>query len=269
MCVERISDDETPMRARLGDETGITKLFQIELGCAATVRHIASNRYITMEGKLSTWLQALDRTTAECIYEANQRASYRPPVIDAMFPRRVRLVSSDEYSANFRAERAHAQRILGWVPLIVTCQVHKNAAVATRTNKLAEYDVSGLLNAMLCLNQTGHMTDFKSHLKAVVLERLRISYAAPALDRDARAHRESVFVSFCSLGDRTWKCRWKRHVVNTLAKGDLRDTKVIWHHEVGCCKDPEETARKFSTYFVKALASDLRVFSRSRWTGTD
>ena len=59
---ERVCVDETPLRVSVDGLIGLAKLMQSEAGWAAVVRHCCTERVLMLEGDLSTWVQASDKT---------------------------------------------------------------------------------------------------------------------------------------------------------------------------------------------------------------
>lgn len=69
----------------------------------------ATKKMLQLRGSNSTWIQAVDRNTAEAFNQCFHEIIDRPKVIELTFGTRIRLVTSDDASANDRCERVVAQ----------------------------------------------------------------------------------------------------------------------------------------------------------------
>lgn len=261
---ERVCFDETPLRARVEEDKGVAKLVQSELEWAALVQYLDTGRFVQLRGTLSTWAQAIDRNTAECLQASLEDLVSLPKVVENTFPRRVRIFCADDYSGNNRALRSWNRGNPEWSLLRSVCQVHKSMGVCKQTTNLVQDDITGLLRAMLSISQVGSMREFRQHMENIIDERLEITHEPPP--SGLQGYRAAVLDAFCVLGKGP-QAQWKRYVVPELANGDWTLRGKVVHHEVGCCKDEAHTRHKFRKYLVPALLQGLRVFTRSKWTG--
>jgi len=95
----------------------VSKLLQSESLFGLLVRGRDSQLHSVI-GTTSTWIQLLDRTTAECVAEADRRRSALTPAADK-FRFQTRLVSVDADGSNLRAERALLRKKSG---LVIGCR---------------------------------------------------------------------------------------------------------------------------------------------------
>ena len=73
-----------------------------------TLMFKVDGRVVMLEGEASTWLQSVERYTAECIRESMKKICMSADDSKAAFPRSARLCVTDAASYNVRAERHSA-----------------------------------------------------------------------------------------------------------------------------------------------------------------
>ena len=134
----------------------------------------------------ASWIQALDRNTAECYAVCLQRRVGRFDIVAqaANLVHRpwpcLRLTACDEAGANMREERWQEQQLQAWSCAKFLCQIHKAMGIATRTSVPVKHEVSGLLNLVLSIMQVGQFVAFRKEMFAVALEMLEIWHCPPA-----------------------------------------------------------------------------------------
>ena len=85
---------------------------------------VAKPAKFSLSGELSTWIQAVDRNTAECIHQCLKEVVPRPSAIYE-FNRKVRLVACDDFSGHDRSERYLSFCNPSWATSKIPCQAHK------------------------------------------------------------------------------------------------------------------------------------------------
>jgi hypothetical protein len=269
---ERLAYDETPLKLRVESSFGLAKLLQSEFEWVMVVRSTATGKHLVMSAETSTFIQAIDRNTAECLAAATSQIAYRPALVNDIFPSRVRLVTCDDFRANDRCERWHSHTNPGWVTSKLPCQVHKCQGVAAQTNSLLNGDIAGLVNLMLSVSQVGQLQSFRVEMGLLLEEILDVRFAAPPLDQDAIMYKSAVVTSFCGdTGSSTseYSAQWKQQVLTHLANDDWRQQGIFIHIEVGCCSSRADTLRQLKELFIPVLTSGWKVFNRSKWTGSE
>lgn len=113
--------EAAPMPVALDSTVGKAKVLNHELGIAMLLE--LGGKLVLLSGEVLTPLQAVDHNTVEAIWAALRASDFGTPAREA-FARRLRVVTTDAASCNFRAERGLMDGRAGWSHLHFRCQVH-------------------------------------------------------------------------------------------------------------------------------------------------
>ena len=166
--------DETPSKMRLGKETSVAKVFQIELGITMLFQRLDTKAVCCLTGTLPRMLAAVDQTTAANTRQVLEARCNTPELKRASrhLDFRVRCVCTDRYAANFAAEAAMQASArdegLPYARDHTACEMHMVATAHTKTAQLGKLDatVQGLVACALTM--TGACA--KSRLQKCLLE---------------------------------------------------------------------------------------------------
>ena len=198
--IERLMYDETPLRMKVENSPGMAKLLQSEFEWAVCLQDVATGAYIISQSWRPTWVQVIDRNTAECLLAATSDIIRRHPMVHEIFKDtpKLLLATTDEYGGNDRCERRRLLNDPEWVTAKLPCLAHKSVTVGAKTNSLVADDVTGLTNFLLSLMHTGQMQSFKIELENVITDMLEVVYEADPLSEAAVLYKSSLLANFCS-----------------------------------------------------------------------
>ena len=257
----------------------ITKIYQQELLVAALLTFPTRGILVTFE--LLQPLQVVDRCTGE-VYAAMFAANSRLLPVKERFKRYQRLSCTDGDKALERGERALHARAAGLDPTVSTpvstlrtkCRVHRIAMILGKPLLLITAWCTGLIRFALSLRAPGAFELFRvtfiQILDSWLDYRFELAPTGPGLAADA--HRKQVYDTFLPVSDgRRSYNRVRRHVVETLANGNLRLRRTFQHFcRPGCCRNRAHCPRKLGAQFLPAVIGMLPpILPRSRWTKLD
>lgn len=284
------SYDETPMRVAIKDslssilghegevceyrggaipasmqasDVAVAKVFQTRTSFACIVR--IGVRLVTMRGGTATWLQVLDRTTAEIMHRALCATRCDSPSVE-QFATKLALVSTDSYSANMRLESFTREGSAGWGMLHLGCHLHKIATCHSKTFGLVEGVISGAIRYSLSLRVGSAMRGFRAALRQILLERLVILRGQPTAA--ATSFREAVLSVFLTRGAHL---RLRLKVISTVLNGDWRNREQVEVYlQAGDDRDEAQIRQSLAREVTWALAGRVpATYPRHRWTGAD
>lgn len=99
LLVTRHAYDETPLPTRLADDLfgharpGAAKILQSSFEVSFILRNPHDDTCNSFTMKIPTWLQAIDRNTAECLSAATQDVFNLPEAFSNAFDRHVKVIS--------------------------------------------------------------------------------------------------------------------------------------------------------------------------------
>ena len=216
----------------------------------------------------TTRLQAIEATTGECIVAAlAQLDTPYDAAVRRTCLRQLEVVTTDEASSNYRAERAMALRSPHRALLHLACLVHNAARVASSTFALLKPLGSRLIRLSLSMSG-GARLNILRELRLILQEQLVIIHGG-APSSDATTHRNAVYNLF--LDGQAPRDRFRRAVVAGLWNGDLRARGRVEHYESGCCESPSHTLQLMCNIGLKCLmpAQRCRTLQRNNWTGAN
>ena len=137
-------------------------------------------RLVSCYGWTHSWLQLLDRTTAECLSEAARQRSSITTEFCNRFQAKTRMLTLDGALSNERAERSFKKDLealsSGWTRLNIACEAHFCAGSHKKTFHLVDSLISGQLHWALALNEGTAFLRFTRILKQVVKRRIAFRY---------------------------------------------------------------------------------------------
>ena len=249
--IEQMPDEVDIAKAKLLNSTH-TILMMVGVGSTNVI----------LQGESCTWVQSLDRNTAENIRAATEALNMGAAETRAEFARRLRLVATDAASYNLRAERD--SRDDGTVLIHLLCNAHVLAGIHTKVYCFCSDTISGMQKTSGSLMGGGTMRNFRKALRRVLARDLKLIHQAPS--EDAMAYKRTTLDLF--LGD-TVDRGHLRAVVSRCASGDWRKPNTF-EYLVTDGEGRVEVLKKLYTHFVPAVCAHApKKFPQSRWTGAD
>lgn len=131
---------------------------------------------------IPTWLQCLDRTTAEATKHSQDCIEASVPELDRLsllYDNSISLVNTDRYAANFKAEKAKREEQPQYSHSHYGCDVHASARAVKHLLNKADGHVTGMISAALSMVDAGSTRVFRECLSQVVEDRLVIRLGKP------------------------------------------------------------------------------------------
>ena len=202
-------------RTNLGGKgKAVSKVLQSHSFFGTLFRHPGTSQLITISGSAQTWLQLLDRTTGECLLDAERR---RSPLTSKseLFGDKVRLTVHDRAGSNDRCERAWVRSLgEGWERIALGCEVRQIAGVYTKVfSCLVPQAIKGQIHFARSLNFGTGVFRFSRHLHSFVRSRLRVERGEPP--RDAQRYKRHLLRLCLARGGRLLQ---RRLSLRTLPK---------------------------------------------------
>lgn len=244
----------------------ISKVLQSSASFGFLVRDPRSGELVTIVGECQTWLQMLDRTTAECLLEAERR---RSPLTEntALFADKLRVATLDRAGSNDRTERAWV-RELGdqWSRITLSCEIHEVASAHTKVFDLTPQEITGQIHFAKSLNFGTGVLRFSRLLRSVVRERLVVLRGQPSLE--CRLFQRQLLRLCLARGGRLAQ---KRLALMTLPNGNwARHDRIEVFVPPGLAYDRERIAAVVADSLEAVLVPGaFRVYPRNRWTQVD
>ena len=292
LVIKRRRYDETPTKIAVqvaGAKANATaKVMQTAMNMTFLLQHKQSGTYMSISTAVPTWLQCVDRTTAEATKATQDAIEATVPELDRLsylFESSVSLVNTDRYAANFKAERAKKQQQDQYVHNHYGCDVHAAARSVKHLLSKVDGHISGMIAGGLSMTEAGSTRVFRECVSQVLEDRLVIRLGAPT--NDCVKHTIAVLNLFLplpgNLQSATGKCTRTR--VKELEKqratllfflnGDISDTTLVEFYTLdwncGSAADAKEKVlRAMQRFLVPALVpTKAPIFSRKSWTGAD
>ena len=241
------------------------KVLQSAATWAFLVRH--GDTLVSLKGSSQTWLQFLDRTTGECLLEAERRRS--PLTLNSeRFIDKLRLTTLDKASSNERCERAWLRQLdSSWQRIGLGCEVHQIATCHSKVFDLTSSEITGQIHFAISLNSGTGVTRFSKHLLAVVKQRLRI-IRGQGPSEEAQRYRRNLLRLCLAQGGRLLQ---RRLSALTLPNGDWRVADEIQVYvPPGLEYDAQQVASTVAWSLQQLVVpGQFTIFPRSRWTKDD
>lgn len=219
-----------------------------------------------------TWLQCVDRTTAEATKATQDAIEATVPELDRLsylFDSSVSLVNTDRYAANFKAERAKKQQQDQYVHNHYGCDVHAAARSVKHLLTKVDGHISGMIAGGLSMTDAGSTRVFRECVSQVLEDRLVVRLGMPP--NDCVKHTIAVLNLFWPLPgnpqsatDKCTRTRVKqlekqRATLLFFLNGDISDTTLVEFYTLdwnsGSAADAKEKVlRAMQRFLVPALA---------------
>jgi hypothetical protein len=244
-------------------DVGIIKILQTERSFVILVR--ADVGLMSVQWQLLMSVQRLLRTTAESYAASFLRTGVGSQLVSlgARFLRRQRLVMSDGDAAIALAERAlwNSPSFSSWNLLHLTCAVHRAAAARSSVMAQLGRHSQALTHLALSLRAPAAMRTFRSHLRAVLCERLEFRRCSAS--RVDLIRNEELLNLVMPPAVRRY--RFARVTVLGLANGDWASERVV-HNCSGCCADEWHCKSRFCDELTRCLVTeDLLSYPSRNW----
>lgn len=224
-------------------------------------------KFVSIIGSTICSLQALERTTATCVAEA-QRRICGVSSFSNRFSAKTRLVCTDSASSNFAAERKLAAERGTWASLTSCCDVHRVASIHNKVfTPFLGSNVTGLIRCALSLRHGPAMSVFRRCMTAEITSTLEILRGYPP--PQCTAYRGKVLQLFCRNGPHATT---RRLLLAALPNGNwLNSDRVeVYVREDSHNLDPLAIAKVFTSGVIAALCSNRpHLYPRHRWCGAD
>ena len=296
LFVKKRKFDETPLRVRLqcspqvaqvehagnaGKEKSVTKILQTLFSLTMLCK-TPSGDYQVLRGNIPSYLQALDKSTAENLKAAQMDLEDTVPelkAVSSLFNCKVQHTITDRFAANSKCELALAAEDPTWILAHQYCRSHKIAQIQTKATSLPETEthISGVISVALALQNAGSTQALKDILNQIFEEQLVVREGAPP--EFAKAHREEVYDVFLGPlpSEAPQDVRYKRAatrriqqrlILSHFLNGELRSTEIAHWCVDGLSR--QNVLRLFKKWVTPALLpGKCEIFPRSRWTGGD
>ena len=247
LLVVRRKYDETPSKIAVSFQDGENgsvqdasggkaKVLQTKLDVAMVLKETASGKFLQLCFTCPTWLQCLDRTTAETTAAAQEAilsslASLKES--SQMFKLVVHHVVTDKYAANLKAEYVLSSRLTKGITSHVTCDIHKVATIQARTLRFVDPHISAMIGGALAMGESGCLLVLRKCLASVLEDKLQVVYGEPPNDEHTLKFRQAILDAFLPLPKGTWsdvmrsktkkRIYQMRFIINFFLNGDLQD----------------------------------------------
>ena len=294
MMLHRTCYDETPIRLRVnftsGADSQLGKVFVLQSSFAMLLAvprghqdlperdagdglPDASNMLV-LQGEFTPKVRATSGATGEhvaAVAEAAWQPSKRAMQVFANGGVCLKLVETDEYPGNTRAERLLKERHEdAYEVLHLMCAAHKVHASATRSFALVTHFMKGLSRTLLVLQQPGMMGRFKKWMRTFIRGHVRFDVVLAEYTPDTRRFKETLLKYFSPASPK--KRALFQHLVTNLLNTDIREVGVLRHCCQGgaCCQDQAHFMMKLEHALLK-LASKWkpRPLNRGNWMQWD
>ena len=152
------------------------------------------------------------------------------------------------------------------------CDVHIAANMQKGMLSLIEKDITGMIACGLCQHGAGDLHALRSILRDIFTSDLQICYDVPP--REFVRHRENVYDLYLPWPkpqqhkQKTSTCitAMKRYVLCNMLNADISEPEIIHFCALGCCRDPQHTMQKMTTWVTWALISQKTPrYVRGKW----
>lgn len=302
MIMPRLRFDETPTKLRLlnpssadvastvcSDEVSCkessslhTKVMQTEYSIGVLTFDEMKKQYNFLYGEMPVFLRAVESTNAQNTLRCLKDAIHSVPgIVDYAFNEDFRFCilhcCADSYAANFSAERKLSEDMWSWVSANTVCDIHRLYTATKTSMSMVEYDVSGLLNLSLTMNEAGAVARLHQILASIFAKRLIIYFEKPPVENVGSieaTYRDELFELFLPIvgvdSARARMNRKRRYILKYFLNGCLFSKEVAHYCPWSCCRNYTQTLKYFISHVCWALIPfKCHKFPRSRWTNWD
>ena len=285
VCAESASSSECKLADVAFNKSSSlhTKVMQVEYSIGVLTHDKTKGlegEYNFIFGQLAAPLKAVQSTNGVCTYQCLKDTMDSIPGLVGFascedFKFLLRHSCTDSYRANFVAERLLSQDMPGWVSLHSVCDIHRVYTCTKTSMATVDFDVSGLLNTALALNDAGVVSKLHQILAKIFGQRLKIVYETPPEQGSlAHTYRRDVLDMFLPVDSvdsaRARTNKRRRHILEYFLNGHWYQDEIIHWCSWGCCESHIETLERMTSYVTWALIpTKCHKFPRARWTEWD
>lgn len=279
--------DETPSKIRVpvagsATDSNFAKVLQSELKLSLVLKSTNDGSFVFVEGHSHTWLQAIDRNTAETIQHAQRELEGCIPrlhTLSRMFSWPISMINTDRFSANFRCERAMERANPHYTKCHYGCDHHAVCTVLGKAFGLKDPSdhISAMIAGSIVMQDANSTQSLKAALMKVISEKLRIR-PGKAPRGQAWMHREAIYdVLLGPVPDLPHRTRGheqrrsqQRFILSSFFTGDIQDPDHIDFWTLDLEPSREKILEAFWQFAIPALVpSKAPMFPRGKWTNTE
>ncbi|CAE7197677.1 unnamed protein product [Symbiodinium sp. CCMP2592] len=275
-------------RARAREDGGAAKVLQTQMDITVLMQHLPSGKFFSLAVPCQSWLQAIDRTTAETTVAAQTSLLQMIPGLNELTEKskfRIDLTCTDRFAANVKAER-HMSSAINGVVSHQLCDIHRLAGCQSRVLGMVDSHITGMIATALACADAGNTRSLRAAMVKVLRDKVRVCYGAPRENPDHVAYRQAVLDAFLPLGkskqdigdeddpdaltkkELTLKARKQRAIISYFLHDDLQNTEDICFFSERWGLDVDQVVRVMERFLVPALLPRRPpLFARNRWTG--
>ena len=266
------------------EPSATAKILQSEMRLTFVLQCKNTGKYLCLKTAVPTWLQVMERTTAEVTLACQKDIEATVPEINRMphlFRHCISLVNTDEYAANFKAERSLALEQPKFHHSHYGCDVHRIARSIKHQLNRVDGHISGMLSGALAMGEAGSARSFRDCLSQVLEDRLVLRYGNPP--EHCMEHTISVLNLFLPMPDSTFASQEKppsqvalarmkrqRAVLLFFLNGNIGNESQVEHYTPFHHMERNKVLDAMQRFLVAALIPcKPPLFSRKSWTGGD
>lgn len=284
--------DETPSKIAIetqgaqgetaSKESATAKIMQSEFSLRFLWQDLRSGSYHSYCMQIPTWLQVMDRTTAE-VTKATQ-LEIESAVADLerlshMYEMNVSLINTDRYASNMKAERSIAQEQPTFVSAHYGCDAHAAARVVSHQFKKIDSHISGMIAGALAMQEAGSTKVFQECISQILEDRLVLQYGTPS--EECMRHTIAVLNLFLPTPNNIHtaskgttpslqRLQKQRAILLFFLNGDITDETQVQFYTASWNPDRHRVLNAMHAFLVPALCPcKPRLLSRKSWTGGD
>ena len=251
--------DETPSKISVSkkedgrSETapdGKAKVLQSRVDVCMLLKDKTSEKYLQIHYAYPTWLQCVDKTTAETTVAAQAKILSSMASLDEVskiFKFRVNHTVTDKAASNMKAEAALSLHVLQGTSSHVTCDIHKIATITGRALKFVDNHVSALIAGALAMADAGSLLHLRKALAAVLESKLQVKFGRAPQDDHTINCRNAMLDAFlpqpAAGADVKKRALQRRFIISFFLNGDIQDylpciVQDVFNTKLHC-KQPE------------------------------
>ena len=291
LFLKRRRYDETPSKISVNlpgsKEDATAKILQSEMRLAFLLQIQESGKFMWIRAAWPTWLQIMERTTAEVTKSCQLALESAAPDLlrlPYMFDHSFSIVTTDEYKANKKAERSIASEPeqQQYHHCHTGCDVHKGARAISHQVKRVDGHISGMISGALSMGDAGSTRLFREALCQVLEDKLVIHYGLPPSNYvDHTIAVLNLYLplpgSKCEFVPRSEtssfpvaRLKRQRALLLFFLNGNIANDSSVEHYTPMWQLDRGRVLDCMFKFLVGALIPcKPPIFSRKSWTGGD